>query len=297
MDFKNELKARSEIFETELKAFCLRKNGAVPDRLWDAMNYSLLAGGKRLRPVLCMAGAEVSGMDPRSVMPMAIALEMAHTASLIHDDLPCMDNDTLRRGRPTNHVVYGEAMALLAGDALFLGAFETAMTGLAAQGLSAERIQKAMALFAGALGPAGICGGQVFDSDPESREERQDFVMTISSAKTMVLIRAALCCGALLAGASGERLDCLMRYGEKIGIAFQIADDLLDCVGDQASMGKTLGKDEAQDKRTFVRAYGIQGSRDLLHRMTLDAEEALKPFGEKAAFLQSLAAYLEIRTR
>ena len=296
MDFKEELGRRSAFFEKSLRTFCEEARRRIPARLREAMNYSLLAGGKRLRPVLCMAGAEIMGENAESVLPMAAAFEMAHTASLIHDDLPCMDNDTLRRGKPTNHVVYGESLALLAGDALFLDAFETALDGLLKNGAEPQRCVRALSLFAQALGPEGICGGQVLDTDRASQTNAQSFVVDIASMKTMVLIRASLCAGAILAGADGETLQLLMKYGENVGLAFQIADDILDCSGSQAAMGKTLGKDEAQGKRTFVSAYGLDAARALLHEKTLDAEKQLEPFGEKGAFLRSLAAYLEHRS-
>ena len=297
MDFRSELKRRAALFENELQRFCALPDAPIPSRLRESMNYSLLAGGKRLRPVLCMAGAELFGAPAESVLPMAMAFEMVHTASLIHDDLPCMDNDTLRRGKPTNHVVYGETLALLAGDSLFLYAFETALSGLLKNGTDPQRALHAVKLFAEALGPSGICGGQVLDTDRASQEERQSFVSDIAAMKTMVLIRAALCTGAILAGATGEELDRLMEYGRCVGIAFQVADDILDVVGTQAEMGKTLGKDAEQDKRTFVSSYGLDGARAILHELTQKTEDQLVAFGEKAEFLRELALYLEKRTR
>ena len=296
MDFKSELKSRSAVFEKYLATFCENQPSIIPVRLRDSMNYSLLAGGKRLRPVLCMSGAELFGMNPERVMPMAAAFEMVHTASLIHDDLPCMDNDTLRRGKPTNHVVYGETLALLAGDALFLYAFETALDGLIKEGIAPERCAAAVSLFSKALGPSGICGGQVLDTDEASRLDDSDFVTQIASMKTMVLIRAALASGAILAGADGEDLHCIMNYGRCTGIAFQVADDILDCVGDQAQMGKTLGKDAQQGKRTYVQAYGLDGARRILHDLTCEAADSIARFGQKAEFLRLLALYLENRT-
>ena len=297
MDFRSELKRRAALFENELGRFCSSQDAAIPARLRESMDYSLQAGGKRLRPVLCMAGAELFGAPCESVLPMALAFEMVHTASLIHDDLPCMDNDTLRRGKPTNHVVYGETLALLAGDSLFLYAFETALSGLLKNGADPKCALEAVKLFAEALGPSGICGGQVLDTDRASQESRQSFVNDIASMKTMVLIRAALCTGAILAGASGKELECLMEYGRCVGIAFQVADDILDVVGTQAEMGKTLGKDAEQDKRTFVSAYGLDGARAVLHELTQKAEDQLAVFGEKADFLRELALFLENRTR
>ena len=297
MDFRSELKRRAALFENELNRFCSSPDAAIPARLRESMNYSLQAGGKRLRPVLCMAGAELFGAAPESVLPMALAFEMVHTASLIHDDLPCMDNDTLRRGKPTNHVVYGETLALLAGDALFLYAFETALGGLLKSGADPKRALEAVKLFSEALGPSGICGGQVLDTDRASQEARQNFVDDIAAMKTMVLIRAALCTGAILAGAAGTDLDRLMEYGRCVGVAFQVADDILDVTGSQDEMGKTLGKDAEQDKRTYVSAWGLDGARAILHDLTQTALEQLDPFGDKAQFLRELALYLEKRTR
>lgn len=296
MDFSKELERRAAFFEKKLKSFCENEDQRIPRRLCSSMNYSLLAGGKRIRPVLCMSGAELFGLSYEAVFPMALALEMVHTASLIHDDLPCMDNDSLRRGKPTNHKVYGETLALLAGDALFLYSFETALTGLMKLNFDAERVEKALLVFAQALGPVGICGGQVLDSDRESQSSDRDFVSKIASMKTMVLIRAALCTGAILGGADRSDLQCLMKYGENVGLAFQISDDVLDCTGSQEKMGKTLGKDEEQNKITFVRAYGIEGARQKIHSLTLEADAQLDHFGDKAAFLKSLALYLENRS-
>ena len=297
MDFKSELKSRAEFFEDYLSTFCENEQGSIPHRLSEAMNYSLQAGGKRLRPVLCMSGAELFGMAPKKVMPMALAFEMVHTASLIHDDLPCMDNDTLRRGKPTSHVKFGETLALLAGDALFLYAFDVALSGLAKQGIDAGRCNRAVNLFSKALGPYGICGGQVLDTDVLSQTDKQDFVYEISSMKTMVLLRAALCSGAILAAASENALNALMSYGRCVGIAFQVADDVLDCVGDQAQMGKTLGKDAEQGKKTFVNSYGLDGAKNILHDLTVQAKAFLSCFGEKAEFLCAMADYLENRTK
>ncbi|MDY3868078.1 MAG: farnesyl diphosphate synthase [Pyramidobacter sp.] len=297
MAFKDELKLRTEFFEHYMNAFCSEMSAEIPPRLKESMTYSLLAGGKRIRPVLCISGAQLFGLEAEKVLPMALAFEMVHTASLIHDDLPCMDNDTMRRGKPTNHVVFGETLALLAGDALFFYAFESALSGLTKLDTPPQRALRALSLFADALGPRGICGGQVLDTDAQSQSSAQDFVMNIASMKTMVLICAALASGAVLAGADGEDLRRVTEYGRLVGIAFQVADDILDCTGDPALMGKTLGKDEVQDKKTFVHAYGLDGARRRLRDMTDESIALLEPFGERAAFLKDLAVYLESRTR
>lgn len=296
MNFDDNLKKRAQLFEVSLQKFCAAQDASIPPRLREAMNYSLEAGGKRLRPVLCMAGAELFGTAGEAVFPLALALEMVHTASLIHDDLPCMDNDSLRRGKPTNHKVFGETLALLAGDSLFLYAFDVALSGLSDAGYEWKRTERALALFARALGPAGICGGQVLDTDLQSQSHDRDFVKHIASMKTMVLIRAAVGSGALLAGAGDEDLSSVMSYGEKAGLAFQISDDILDCIGTQEKMGKTLGKDRSQHKRTFVSAYGLEGARAMLESLTLEACAHLERFGEKAEFLRSLALELENRS-
>lgn len=296
MNFDDNLKKRAQLFEASLQKFCAAQDASIPPRLREAMNYSLEAGGKRLRPVLCMAGAELFGTAGEAVFPLALALEMVHTASLIHDDLPCMDNDSLRRGKPTNHKVFGETLALLAGDSLFLYAFDVALSGLSDAGFEWKRTERALALFARALGPAGICGGQVLDTDLQSQSHDRDFVKHIASMKTMVLIRAAVGSGALLAGADDEDLSSVMSYGEKAGLAFQISDDILDCIGTQEKMGKTLGKDRSQHKRTFVSAYGLEGARAMLESLTLEACAHLERFGEKAEFLRSLALELENRS-
>ncbi|MGI6076239.1 MAG: polyprenyl synthetase family protein [Pyramidobacter sp.] len=296
MNFSDELKKRAQLFESSMLSFCANEDASIPARLREAMNYSLEAGGKRIRPVLCMAGAELFGATCQSVFPMALALEMVHTASLIHDDLPCMDNDSLRRGKPTNHKVFGETLALLAGDSLFLYAFDVALSGLSRAGFEWNRVEQALCLFARALGPAGICGGQVLDTDLQSQLPEKDFVKQIASMKTMVLIRAAVGSGALLAGAQGEKLESVMNYGEKVGLSFQISDDILDCTGSQKEMGKTLGKDQQQHKRTFVSAYGLDGARAMVGHLTQEACRQLDGFGEKAEFLRSLALYLENRS-
>ncbi len=296
MGFAEDLKSRAALFEGALKDFCAKENG-VPPRLREAMDYSLLAGGKRLRPVLCMAGAELFGASPDVALPLALGHEMAHTASLIHDDLPCMDDDTLRRGKPTSHVVYGETLALLAGDALFLRAFETVLGGLMDGGADPRRALRAALLFARALGPSGMCGGQTLDTDAESREPGTDFVTGIASMKTMALIRSAVSGGAILAGAEGADLANVMEYGRCVGVAFQVADDVLDVTGKQSEMGKTLGKDEKQDKRTFVSARGLSGARAVLRDLTREAVSRLEGFGARADFLRDLAFYLENRTR
>ena len=296
MTFNEELEIKVKYIESVIEKYLPEEKGYAKTVI-EAMNYSIRSGGKRIRPLLMFEAYRLFGGEDDIIEPFMAAIEMIHTYSLVHDDLPCMDNDTLRRGKPTNHVVYGETLALLAGDALFLYAFETALGGLLQNGTDPKRALDAVNLFSQALGPSGICGGQVLDTDEASREDRETFVTDIASMKTMVLIRAALCSGAILAGAAGEELERLMEYGRCVGIAFQVADDILDVVGTQAEMGKTLGKDAEQDKRTFVLVHGLDGARTLLHELTQTAVSQLDIFGEKAEFLRELALYLENRTR
>ncbi len=288
VDASKVLKEKGAFFESRMAAWIGNLPKNTHNGMWESMVYSLQVGGKRLRPVLCISSAELFGLHPDEVMPMAMALEMVHTASLIHDDLPAMDDDNLRRGKPTNHVVYGEAMAILAGDALLCHAFEYPMTYLK---LPYDRVVKAMARFAKSLGPSGMCGGQVLDMEGVESPE------TISRLKTGELIRASIVTGAILAGANDEEQRSLDLYGEALGMAFQIADDILDVIGTEEELGKSIGKDQDQGKNTFVSVYGLDGARKLLGDFTDLAVSHLSSFGNKASFLVSLARYLEQRTK
>jgi geranylgeranyl diphosphate synthase type II len=269
----------------------LGEGSGIPERLRDAMGYSLRAGGKRLRPFLCIAAAELSGCPSESVLPMAAALEMFHTASLIHDDLPCMDDDPLRRGKPSNHMVFGEGLATLAGDSLLLWAFETAISNLMPI-FPAERVLGAIGEFAKAIGPSGVCGGQVLDTDPSSRETAEEFVWKIASLKTGALIRASVLTGGILGGLEDEKLEALYNYGTHLGLAFQVVDDILDVTGESGEMGKTPGKDSVQGKVTFVSTYGLEKARSIAREESLKAIEALSCFGQEADHLRSLARIL-----
>ncbi|MEA3283481.1 MAG: farnesyl diphosphate synthase [Synergistota bacterium] len=293
---KRELKDKKEIFEKYMEDWVGSRPEGVPPLMWNAMVYSLKVGGKRLRPVLCMAAAELLGGRADLVLPMAMALEMVHTASLIHDDLPAMDDDVLRRGQPTNHVVYGEALAILAGDALLCQAFELPLTELSSE-ISRENVVKAVAHFARSIGPGGICGGQVLDMESEGSEKDCSSPTEISTLKTAALIRTSLITGAILSGGSSEDLEVLESYGLELGVAFQIADDILDVKGDQEELGKSLGKDEAHGKRTFVSDSGMEDAMRNLKERTERAISSLDRFGESSAFLRELALYLEHRTR
>ena len=269
----------------------LTENSGIPGRLRDAMGYSLRAGGKRLRPFLCLEAEGLVGCPAESVVPMAVALEMFHTASLIHDDLPCMDDDPLRRGKPSNHVVFGEGLATLAGDSLLLWAFETAISNLLPL-FPAERVLGALQEFAKAIGPSGVCAGQVLDTDLPSREAEPDFVRKIASLKTGALIRASVLSGGILAGLEDGKLKALYNYGTHLGLAFQVVDDILDVTGKTAEIGKTPGKDSAQGKVTFVSAYGLERAREIAREESRAAVEALSCFGQEANSLRLLARAL-----
>ena len=256
--------------------------------LFDAMNYSLQAGGKRLRPVMAFEFCRMCGADWRNAAPLAAAVEMIHTYSLIHDDLPCMDNDDFRRGKPTNHKVYGEAMAVLAGDALLTDAFCVASTAQ----LQGRAMADAIGILSECAGSLGMVGGQVLDILSENRALTEQEVLDIQSRKTGALIRAACALGALAGGATEEQFDAACRFAAALGLAFQIRDDMLDVIGTQEEMGKGVGTDET--KNTFVRLYGLQRCEELVQRYTDLAIDALSVFPDHS-FMQELAFSLTTR--
>ena len=278
-------KERQQLVEEQLVRE-LEQEPPLDARLAESMRYSLMAGGKRLRPILLMAAADAVGAKGTDYLTAACALEMIHTYSLIHDDLPAMDNDDYRRGKLTNHKVYGEATAVLAGDALLTAAFGQ----LAAAKLPAERIAKAVAALARCAGELGMVGGQVLDMNAETRLCTEQEVYDIQSRKTGALISAACQLGVIAAGGTAAQLAEAVRYAETIGLAFQIEDDILDVIGDAKKLGKATGMDET--KNTFVRLYGIDRCREMIAEQTataLQAAEALNaPFlGELAKTLQN----------
>lgn len=288
MDFEKQLQADVLLVEDYLKE---RFMGRVPRAdLYDAMNYSLLSGGKRLRPALGIAVCHMCGGDVNAVLPFACAVEMVHTYSLIHDDLPCMDDDDLRRGRPTNHKVYGEATAVLAGDALLTAAFET----IAEHGTSvtADRALAASACLGRAAGARGMVGGQVLDMAGEGHALSLSEVEELQKLKTGALISAAAEIGCIVAGGSEEQRAAVRRYAQNLGLAFQIQDDILDVTGDEATLGKPIGSDAESEKTTFVTLKGIDACRELVQEKTNHAKAALSENFRDADYLCALADYL-----
>jgi geranylgeranyl diphosphate synthase type II len=275
IDALTSLRARYQpAIDASLGRFCAGFEDRVPARLAEAMTYSLMAGGKRLRPILCLASAERFGVPPESAMPLAIAVEFIHTASLIHDDLPCMDDDDLRRGKPTSHRMFGEHMAVLAGDSLMVWAFGYALSGLVQKGIETIRAIEATVCLSYASGPYGMCGGQVLDTDPESFEAGEDFVYKIARRKTADMICASVVSGAVLGDAEGDEIRLVDEYGSSLGLAFQIVDDVLDATGTREELGKTPHKDEKQGKTTFVSVYGPERARGLAEEKSARAAEA-----------------------
>ncbi len=291
MTVKEKLAVHAGEIEKYL-AGCLQDRG-IPKRLLDAMDYSLLAGGKRLRPVLVLVWGQMLGAKKKGLMPFAASLELIHTYSLIHDDLPAMDDDDLRRGKPSNHKMFGEATAILAGDGLLTEAFGL-MTKAEAP---AENIVEAIGLMAYSAGACGMVGGQDVDMDYTGRDDVSlDELKIMHSMKTGALILSACKSGAILAKGTGATDDDVRRaeeYGRLIGVAFQIVDDVLDVVGDEASLGKPVGSDEEQGKSTYPSLIGLEESKELARKYVDEAVELLSPYsGPEAELLSELAQYI-----
>jgi geranylgeranyl diphosphate synthase type II len=281
-----------EIYRQDVEGFlqsCLRDE-SIPSALAGAMHYSLLAGGKRVRPVLCLVWAELFGLERQRVLPFASSLELIHTYSLVHDDLPAMDDDDYRRGMPSSHVRHGEAMAILSGDGLLTEAFAIML----ASELPPDRIVRAAAEVTRAAGPRGMVGGQAIDMALTGGGVRDlESLKGMHAMKTGALITAACASGAILAGADDPGLDRARRFGGCVGLAFQVADDILDVVGDRDTMGKPVGSDAKQDKLTYPSLLGLEESRRWGRNLIAEAREALEPYsGPEAGFLSGLAQYV-----
>jgi geranylgeranyl diphosphate synthase type II len=282
------LKERVTLIEAEL-ARIVAESDSPAARLFDAMRYSLLAGGKRLRPILTLAACEAVGGRIEAAMGFACAIEMIHTYSMIHDDLPCMDNDDLRRGRPTSHKVYGEAIATLAGDGLLTDAF--AIAARASSGTDAPVVLRALAELAEAAGSSGMVGGQVIDILNEGKPADLEQLKCLHSRKTGALFVAAVRSGARLGGANQLQLDSLTEYARALGLAFQVVDDLLDVESSTEQMGKRTHKDQAHGKATYPAILGVERSRELARRLERQALEALVAFDQRAEPLRDLANF------
>ncbi|SDG53249.1 geranylgeranyl diphosphate synthase, type II [Selenomonas sp. WCT3] len=293
MKLKELWKERQQLVESAL-AGELNKKSPIDKTLTESMEYSLLAGGKRLRPVLLMAAADALGVDGTKFLKTGLAIEMIHTYSLIHDDLPAMDDDDYRRGKLTNHKVYGAGMATLSGDALLTLAFEVI---LRQEGVDAETLVKVVREMSIAAGPDGMVGGQALDMESENKQIDMDTMRLVHLGKTGALFRAAIRSGAILAGATSAQLAALTEYADKFGLAFQITDDILDVVGDEAVIGKPVGSDEKNHKSTYVTLTSLAEAKKLAQETVEEAVAALKDFGPEADFLRELVSYLVDRNK
>lgn len=290
------LKEKREMVNRALDA-CLPEEEGPASRLVSAMRYSLFAGGKRLRPILCMAGAEAVGGDPALVLPAACALEFIHTYSLIHDDLPVMDDDDLRRGKPTSHKVFGDALALLAGDGLLTEAFSLLSSPRLSERVAPQLVLRVIGLISGAAGHRGMVAGQAVDIQFEGKPADAALLEFLHTHKTGALITAAVVSGAMLAGADAARVRAMTDYGRKIGLAFQISDDILDIEGDTATLGKKTGTDEEKKKITYPSLMGLDRSGEIRSRLVTEAVNALKSFDHRADPLREIARYIVERKK
>lgn len=288
VDLNEYLKERKEIVDSALD-WLLPSVSEPPQKVHEAMRYSTIDGGKRIRPILALAACDAVGGSHGPVIPAACAIECIHAFSLIHDDLPCMDDDDLRRGRPTSHKVFGEAMALLAGDALFAFAFQLVSE---IRDAPADVVLEVTRILAQAVGTHGMVGGQVMDMLAQGRDVGLPEVEQIHRWKTGALLEASVVIGGLLGGASKEQLRAISTYGRNVGLAFQIADDVLDLRGDEEKLGKPVGSDLEMDKATYPSVIGIDASIELARKAVSEAIDALSDFGERAEALRLIARYI-----
>jgi geranylgeranyl diphosphate synthase type II len=293
MDFllSDYLGVRKELVDAALNE-ALPHETNYPPVIFQAVRYSLFAGGKRLRPILCLAAAEAVGGDGRAVLPVACALEMIHTYSLIHDDLPAMDDDDLRRGQPTSHKVFGEAVAILAGDALLTEAFALMSAAERMPQIPPDRILSVIHEIARAAGFWGMVGGQVLDMQAEAGPVNEETLLYIHTHKTGAMIVASVRAGAILAGAQTGEVEAIADYGRNVGLAFQIADDILNVEGDRAALGKGTGSDAERGKLTFPHLLGIEASRTRMEDLVARAQSALRGFDQRAKPLRAIARYV-----
>lgn len=287
-DLKSYLKQRKSLIEEALdRSLPVSK----PEKIYEAMRYSLLAGGKRLRPILCLATCELAGGTIAMAMPTACALEMIHTMSLIHDDLPAMDNDDYRRGKLTNHKVYGEDIAILAGDGLLAYSFE--YVAAETQNVPPQKIIEVLARLGRTVGAAGLVGGQVLDLESEGKTDiSADTLTLIHTSKTGALLETSVVSGAILAGAAPAEIAKLSKYAQKIGLAFQIVDDILDITATKEELGKTAGKDIEAQKVTYPSLWGLEESKHQAQELVDGAIAELEGYGELAEPLRAIAQYI-----
>jgi geranylgeranyl diphosphate synthase, type II len=285
---KEYLAARQKLVDEALDRW-LPKATLKPKTIHKAMRYSVFAGGKRLRPILCLAAAECCGGSVEAAMPLACAVECVHTYSLIHDDLPCMDDDDFRRGVPTSHKVFGEGIAVLAGDALLTFAFELLTL---AQGWPRYPVREILQELAVAAGSRYLIAGQVVDLESEGKKISQSLLNFIHESKTAALLRSSIRLGAMSANATPAQLRNLSDFGHSLGLAFQVIDDILDVTQTTEKLGKSAGKDIASEKATFPAVVGLEKSRKIAQKLTKEAREALLPFGKRAEALLGMADYL-----
>lgn len=293
MDLKRYLKEKKRIIDEYLRRYISgkKRDRDCPKILRQAMSYALIGSGKRVRPILSLAGYEAAGGTSDTIIPIAASLELVHTYSLIHDDLPAMDDDDFRRNKPAVHKVYGEGTAILAGDALLTDAFRIISCSKAPP----RRLMNVIGELARAGGPEGMVGGQTVDLLLEGKKALKKDLLYIHTHKTGALIRASVRIGAIMASASPSKLDALTEYGEKVGLAFQIVDDILDITGTKEELGKATGADSARGKNTYPSAFGLKRSHEMAESLISDSLNAVKMFKKKAEPLAEIARYILAR--
>lgn len=290
MEFKNSLKIKSDYIEELLKKYMPKEDG-YQSKIMESMNYSLKAGGKRLRPILTLEACKIVGGSEEDAIPFAMAIEMIHTYSLIHDDLPSLDNDDLRRGKPTNHKVYGEAMAILAGDGLLNYAYEIMLSSSLNKD-NPEKYLRAIGEIAKSAGIYGMIGGQVVDVESENTlipKEKLDYIHLNKTAAIMVGCMRA---GAIVGNANEEQLEKVTKYAKNIGLSFQIVDDILDIIGDESKLGKHVGSDIENNKSTYPSLIGLEKSKEVATQLINEARENIKTLNGDYSFLDGLANYI-----
>ena len=290
MEFKKLLNDKIKYIETLLNDYMPKEQG-YQKTIMEAMNYSLKAGGKRLRPILTIESCKIIGGQEKDAIPFAMAVEMIHTYSLIHDDLPALDNDDLRRGKPTNHKVFGDAMATLAGDALLNYAFEVMLSSSIGKD-NPEKYLKAINEIAHYAGIYGMIGGQVVDIQSENKIINKDTLDFIHLNKTAAMIVGCMRAGAIIGGANNDELEKITKYARKIGLSFQIIDDILDIVGDEEKLGKPIGSDIENHKSTYPSLLGLEESRKIAKDLIDDAKASIKDLSSQIEFLNGLADYI-----